>query len=83
MSSVMRSLEGFIDRVFRNERKLLTAGFPVVLGQGLEEPRIQPRMTFYWHPPLTAFSDEAKEGKTARMALIRGWFDRVIVRKAR
>ena len=83
MSSVVRSMESLIDRVFKKERKLLTAGFPVVLGQGLEEPRIQPRMTFYWHPPLPAISDEEKGGKTARTTLIRGWFDRVIIRKAR
>lgn len=81
MSFVKRHLVTLVGKIFRNERRLLTAGFPVVLGQGLREPRIQPRMVFYWHPPISSAAAEEMEGKTPMKGRIRGWLDRVVARK--
>ena len=83
MSFVKRNFENLLGRIFKNQRKLLTAGFPVVLGQGPDEPRIQPRMVFYWHPPLSAPPAEGSEGKSLGKGGVRDWFDRVVFRKGR
>jgi len=83
MSFVKRNLENLAGKIFKHQRKLLTAGFPVVLGQGLEEPRIQPRMVFYWHPPLPAAADEVNGGKTAPKRGVRDWVHRVILKKGK
>jgi|GEM_PF-4843704 len=80
MINIKWRLEDLFGRLFRNRRTLVTAGFPVVLGQGLDEPRIEPKMVFFWHPPLSAAGDAAAAPMAGGRGRIRGWVSRLIHR---
>jgi hypothetical protein len=51
----------------KDEDFLAMAGPPVVLGQGLDEHRIQPRMTVHWHPPYSVMSEPEAVREKSRL----------------
>ncbi|MBN2720487.1 MAG: hypothetical protein JXR72_05240 [Proteobacteria bacterium] len=80
MTFIKWRLEGLFGRLFRNRRTMVTAGFPVILGQGLDEPRIEPKMIFFWHPPLSAAGDSAAARIGGARGRISGWVSRLVRR---
>lgn len=80
MSFIRWRLEDLFGRLFRNRRRLVTAGFPVVLGQGLDEPRIEPKMAFFWHPPLSGATTPSAARVSLGKGRISGWVRRLIHR---
>ena len=80
MTYIKWRLEDLFGRLFRNRRTLVMAGFPIVLGQGLDEPRIEPKMTFFWHPPLSAAGNGAAARMVRGKGRISGWVRRLIRR---
>ena len=74
-----RFLMELSQKVFHREEDFLAvAGTPVVLGHGLDEPRIQSKMAVHWHPPFSVMSAEVTAREKSRF---RVWLSKVGVRR--
>jgi hypothetical protein len=79
----MLSLKCFLTnlwkRIFqKDEEYFAVAGYPLVLGQGLNEPRIEPKMAFHWHPPFSVMTAEVARNEKSRF---RAWLGKMRIRR--
>lgn len=75
MLSPKRYLMELSRKIFKRERELFAvAGTPIVLGQGLDEPCIQPKLAVHWHPPFSMLTADATGREKGRL---RAWLTRV------
>jgi hypothetical protein len=60
MSTLTQSLFRLTRKIFHREDLVPVGGIPYVLGQGLDVPSIEARLTVHWHPPFSTIATEEK-----------------------